>query len=202
MTVRFKLLLALIATGVTPYLIAAQDHAAEGGGGGGLFSVNPGLTIWTIIVFVFLLVILGRYAWGPILSAVDAREARIQASLDAAQQKSDEIETLVAEQRQHLNAARQEAQQIVAESRESGERVRKDIEEKARTEGQALLERARAEIDREKDAALESIRRESVEIALAAASRLVGDRLDADRDRELATSYIQSLSGKGDGAQA
>jgi F-type H+-transporting ATPase subunit b len=202
MTVRFKLLGLAAALITSPYAVSGQEHAAEGGGGGGLFTINPGLSIWTIVVFLLLLFILGRYAWGPILSAVDAREARIQASLDAAQQKTDEIEALVTEQRAHLTAARQEAQQIVADSREAAERVRKDIEAKARSEGQALVERARAEIDREKEAALESIRRESVDIALAAAAHLVGTRLDADRDRELAISYIASLATEGDGAQA
>ena len=193
---------ALVAVAVSPVTLLAQEHGAEGGGGNSLFSINPGLSIWTLIVFGLLLFVLGRFAWGPILGAVEAREKRIQDSLDSAQRQTEEIRELVAEQKQHLTAARQEAQQIVADGREAGERVRRDIEEKARTEGQALLERARAEIEREKESALESIRRESVDIALAAASRLVGERLDAERDRELASSYIAGLGTKGDGAPA
>ncbi len=192
---------AVAVLGASPVAALAQDHGAEGGGNS-LFSINPGLSIWTIVVFILLMFLLGKFAWGPILSAADAREQRIQDALDGARQRGEEIEALVAEQKHELTRARQEAQQIVADGREAGERVRREIEQKARDEGQALLDRARAEIDREKEAALESIRRESVDIALAAAARLVGERLDAERDRELAITYIADLANKRGGAQA
>lgn len=195
-----RLLGAAAIVASSPVAALAQEHGAEGGGNS-LFSINPGLSIWTIGVFLLLLFLLQRFAWGPILGAVNAREQRIQESLDAAQRQTDEIQALVAEQKQHLAAARKEAQQIVADGREAGDRVRKDIEEKARAESQAMLERARAEIEREKDAALAALRRESVDLALAAASRLVGERLDSDQDREIAGNYIRSLRTS-DGARA
>lgn len=201
MNIRGKLVAALAAVAASPAASFAQEHGAEGGGNS-LFSINPGLSVWTIVVFLLLVLVLGRFAWRPILDAVDARERRIQDALDAARDQGDEIKALLAEQKQELTAARQQAQAIVAEGRETGERVRKEIEEKARAESQAILERARAEIVREKDAALDSLRRESVEIALAAASRLLGERLDTERDRELATSYIDGLEGPGRGAPA
>lgn len=199
--VRGSFLTALAALTASPVVALAQEHGAEGGGNS-LFSINPGLSIWTIVVFLLLLFVLGRFAWGPILGAVDARERRIQEALDAAQRRSDEVRALVAEQKQQLAAARQEAQAIVAEGREAGERVRKDIEERARTEGQAMLERARAEIGREKEAALDALRRESVDLALAVASRLVREKLDTEQDRELAASFIANLKPEGEGAQA
>lgn len=201
MNVRNTLLAAMATVAISPVAALAQDHGAEGGGNS-LFSINPGLSIWTIVVFLMLMFVLGRFAWGPILKAVDERERRIQESLDAAKKHGDEIQALVAEQKQQLAMARQESQAIVAEGREAGERVRKDIEEKARTEGQAMLERARAEIGRERDAALDELRRESVELAIAAASRLLGERLDTQRDRELATSYVDELQRSAGGAEA
>jgi hypothetical protein len=141
MNVQGRLLLALASLVSSPAAVVAQEHGAEGGGG--LFDINPGLSIWTIVVFLLLVFVLGRYAWGPILAAVDAREQRIQDSLDQASKQSEEIKALVAEQRQHLAAARTEAQQIVADGREAGQRVRREIEEKARSEGQSLIEAAR-----------------------------------------------------------
>ncbi len=199
MNVRHRLLAAVLALATSPAVALAQeDHGA--GGGNSLFSINPGLSIWTIVVFLLLLFVLGRFAWGPILSAVDAREQRIQESLDAAQRHGDEIQALVAEQKQQLAVARQEAQAIVAEGREAGERVRKDIEEKARSESQAMIERARSEIDRQKESALDELRRESVDLAMAVASRLVGERLDTEQDRQLATAYVDGLQRKADGA--
>jgi F-type H+-transporting ATPase subunit b len=89
----------------------------------------------------------------------------------------------------------------VAEGRAAGEKVRKEIEEKARTEGQNIVERARHEIERERDAALETLRKESVELALAAASRLVQENFDQAKDRQLIERFLDEVSD-GHGAQA
>ena len=90
---------------------------------------------------------------------------------------------------------------MIAEGKAAGENVRRDIEEKARAEGLAIVERARAEIVRERDAALEMLRKESVELALAAASQLMGENLDQAKDRELVERYLAEL-GDSSGAQA
>lgn len=175
----------------SPAVLAAQE--AEGGG---LFNVNLGLSAWTVIVFLVLLFVLTKFAWRPILDAVEAREEGIREALEEAARRQEEAEKLVREQREQLNDARRKAREIIAEGREAGERVRRDIEEKAREEGQRMLERARREIEREKDAALETVRTEAVELAMAAASRLLEQRLDAERDRELILDYLDDLSGE------
>lgn len=158
-----------------------------------LFSVEPGLMVWTVATFLVLLWVLGRYAWKPLLGALDAREQRIRDNIEEAQRLKEESEALSAEHRAQLAEARREAQKIIAESRDAAERVRKDIEEKARAESQAILERARAEIERGKVAALEQIRRESVEIALEAAGKLIGQNLDGETDRALVEQYLAGL---------
>ena len=167
-----------------------------------MFDLNPGLTVWTTFVFLALLGILWKYAWGPILAAVEARESRIQDTLDQAAKEREEAAKLLAEHRQQMADARRQAQELIAESREAGDKVRQDIEEKARVEGQALIERARESIQREKEAALDALRRESVDLALAAAAKLMQETLDAAKDRELVMGYIADLSEQGEGAQA
>jgi F-type H+-transporting ATPase subunit b len=97
--------------------------------------------------------------------------------------------------------ARRQAQQVIAEGKEAGERVRRDIEEKARAEGDAMIERARESIEREKDAALGELRKESVDLALAAAGKLVQESLDEKKDRELVMGFIDELSS-GNGIEA
>jgi F-type H+-transporting ATPase subunit b len=177
---------------------------AQGGGedsGGGLFDINAGLSVWTLIVFVGLLLILSKYAWGPILATVEAREKGIQDALDEAAARNAEAAGLLEQHREQLADARRQANELVAEGKAAGEKVRKDIEEKARSEGQAIVERARAEIERERDAALEVLRKESVDLALAAASRLMQENLDQDKDRELVERYLAELGDSG-GAQA
>lgn len=172
--------------------------AAQGGGegGGGLFDINAGLSAWTLIVFVGLLIILGRFAWGPILSAVEAREKGIQSALDQAALRNEEAAQLLAQHREQIAEARRQASELIAEGKSAGERVRKEIEEKARQEAQAIVERARGEIARERDAALEALRRESVELALAAASRLIEENLDQPKDRQLVERYLGQLGSR------
>jgi F-type H+-transporting ATPase subunit b len=157
--------------------------------------------VWTLIVFFGLLLVLSKYAWGPILSAVEAREKGIQSALDEAAARNEEAAVLLEQHRQQLADARRQANELIAEGKAAGDRVRKDIEEKARSEGQAIVERARAEIERERDAALEMLRKESVDLALSAASQLMGENLDQAKDREFVERYLDEL-GDSRGAQA
>jgi F-type H+-transporting ATPase subunit b len=180
--------LAVALTAMSP----APAMAAENGGGA-LFSVDPGLALWTIIVFLLVLWVLKRFAWGPILGALEAREAGIRKSIDGAASMRAEAESLLEEHRRQLADARRQAQEIVAEGRNAAERIGREVQEKARQEGERIVERARAEIEREKDAALAELRRESVDLALAAASRLLRERLDDDRDRALVKGFLAEL---------
>ena len=159
-----------------------------------MFDINLGLTVWTTLVFLALLGILWKFAWGPVLGAVEAREARIQGALDQAASEREAAEKLLAEHREQMADARRQAQQLVAEGREAGDRLRQEIEERARNEGRVLIERARETIEREREAAVEMLRRESVELALAAAARLMEERLDEAADRELVTGYLDQLA--------
>ncbi len=196
-----KLMYSVIAAGTLSGLTPVRALAAEGGGWDSLFSVDWGLSFWTVITFSSLLFVLTRYAWKPLLGALDAREQRIRSMIEDAKRLKAEGETLAEENRMQLAEARREAQKIVADSRDAAERVRKEIEEKARAEGQSLLERARREIDQEKASAIDELRKESVEIALAAASKLIDKRLDDTSDRALVTDYLEALTSEG-GARA
>ncbi len=178
-----------------------QLYAQTADGTTPLFSVNAGTTFWTTIVFFVLLAILWKFAWGPILGALEARETGIQSALDEAAENQAAAAALLEEHKAQMADARREAQQLIAEAKEAGQTVRHDIEEKARAEGQAMVDRAKAEIERERDAALDALRRESVEIALAAASKLLHEHLDSDKDRELVMGFVNQL-GENSGAEA
>ena len=166
-----------------------------------MFDLNLGLSVWTTLVFLTLLGILWKFAWGPILGAVQAREDGIQDTLDRAATERTEAAKLLAEHREQMADARRQAQQMIAEGKEAGERVRQGIEEKARLEGDAMIDRARESIEREKDAALDELRKEAVDLALAAAAKLLQASLDEKRDRELVMGYIDEL-GSGGGVEA
>lgn len=180
----------LVLAATSPVALAAQGG---GEGGGGLYDINTGLSFWTLIVFGVLVLILGKYAWGPILGAVEAREENIRSALDQAAERNAEAQKLLAEHKEQLADARRQANDLLAEGKAAGETVRREIEEKARVEAQNIIERARVEIERERDAALDTLRRESVDLALAAASRLVQENLDQAKDRQLVEGYLNSL---------
>jgi len=181
---------ALLAVSAT---VPSSLWAQGGEGGGGLYDINTGLSFWTLIVFGILVFILGKYAWGPILQTVEAREKGIQAALDEAAARQDEAAKLLVQHKEQLADARRQASELIAEGKAAGEGVRKDIEEKARTEANDIIERARLEIGRERDAALETLRKESVDLALAAASHLMQENLDQAKDRQLVERYLSEM---------
>jgi len=184
-----------------PVSAFAQEHGAEEGGGG-LFSINFGLSVWTVVIFLCVLTVLWRFAFGPILAAVQAREDGIQKALDEAKSRQEEAEKLLEEHKAQLADARRQAQVILAGGREAAGRLQKELEGKAREESEAILVRARAEIGRERDAAVEVLRRETVDLALAAASKLLHTKLDGEQDRKLVMDFIDGLSTKSSGAEA
>ena len=178
---------------MSPPALWAQGGAE--GGEGGLFDINVGLSTWTLLVFAGLVFLLGRYAWGPILAAVEAREQGIQGALDEAEKRNHEAARLLDEHRAQLAEARRQAGEFVAEGRAAGEQVRKDIEEKARAEAHAIIERAKSEIHRERDVAMDTLRKESVDLALSAASHLIHQNLGKAEDRQLVERFLQDMSG-------
>lgn len=193
-------------TGVLPAaaagLVLFPRRLAAAEGEPGLFSLNLGLYIWTIVVFLVVLAVLRRFAWGPILGAVESREKSIQSAIDEAARLREEAMELLEEHRRQLADSRRQSQQILAEAREAGEQLRRQIEEKARSEGEAMISRARDEIEREKKAALDELRRESVELALAAAGRLVQQKLDAQADRAIIEAFLDEVSSSAAGGGA
>jgi F-type H+-transporting ATPase subunit b len=193
MTIKRVIWLALALVAVGPAQLIAQEAAERGASP---FDINVGLSFWTLVVFVVLLVILGRFAWAPILQAVEKREQVIRDALDEAARRNAEASKLLEEHKAQLADARRQANELIAEGRTVGEGLRKDIEDKARAEALAILERARTEIEREKDAALEALRKESVELALAAASRLMQENLDQPKDRAIVERYLSQLGAE------
>lgn len=182
--------------------LAPATLLAQGGeGGGGVYDINAGLSFWTLLVFAALVFILSRLAWKPILRMVDEREKGIKNAIDAAAQRNAEAAKLLEEHKAQLADARRQANELIAEGKTAGETLRKQIEEKARLEAQAMVERARSEIGRERDAAIDALRKESVDLALAAAAKLMHQNLDQVKDRQLVERYLADLSGK-DGVRA
>ncbi|MBI3396448.1 MAG: ATP F0F1 synthase subunit B, partial [Spirochaetia bacterium] len=99
-----------------------------------LLDVNPGLVIWTTVTFTIVLLVLKRYAWKPITSALDARAEKIHADIERAETLKNEAEKKLEEHTSKVNALREESKQILAEARTDAERLKQEILESARRE--------------------------------------------------------------------
>ncbi len=172
-------------------LAVAADTGA--GGSPSPFSVNYGLFFWTIIVFVFLMVLLKRFAFPVILKATEEREATIARQLAEAEAANTEARTLLEENRRQLAEARSQAQAMLAEAKAATEKERAGAIERTRHEQDEILARARRDIAEERDKALVQLRREAVDLSLAAAAKLIGQRMDAPTDRAVVEGYLTSL---------
>jgi F-type H+-transporting ATPase subunit b len=159
------------------------------------FQPTIGLFIWTIVVFVLLLAVLSKYVFPTLVQMTADREAAIKQQMADAERLRAESAAALEEQRQLLASARGEAQAIVAEAREAAERERASAVDKTRQEQDDLLQRARREIDAERERAVADIRREAVDIAISAAGKVVGARLDAAADRKIVEEYITTIGG-------
>ena len=174
-----------------------QEGAHTGGGGArGPFAINEGLIIWTLLVFGILLVLLWRFAWPVILKSVEDREKRIQRQLDEAERARAEAARLLEEHKQALATAKGEAQEIVTKAKVVAQKEREALVARGREEQEQLLTRARKEIEAEKERAIRALRREAVDLSIAAASKLVEANLDSDANRRLVMQYLASLEKK------
>jgi F-type H+-transporting ATPase subunit b len=161
--------------------------------GGAIFSLNIGLVIWTWVLFLLTLWILAWKVFPLIAGGLEERQRKIQQAIDTAREDREEARRLVEEQTRELSRARQEAQRLLDETREAAGRLRQELVVAAEAEKSDILERARREMDRERQRVLEQLREETVDISLAAAERLIKARLDSEGDRRLVREYIGSL---------
>jgi F-type H+-transporting ATPase subunit b len=159
-------------------------------------SPEPGLIIWTLFIFALLLLVLKRFAWPAVLGAVEAREKALEEQLAEAERNRAEAAALLAEHKKLIADAKAQAHGIIVEARAVAEKERALAVEKGRMEQTELLERARREIAAERDRAVAELRREAVDLSLAAASKLIGERLSGETDRKLVQEYLSTLEAQ------
>lgn len=177
-------------------LLQESAHGGEGAGGqvATPFDINTGLIFWTLIVFGILLVLLWRFAWPSILKAVEEREQRIQQQLDEAERARAEAAKLLEEHKAVVAGAKSEALEIITKAKALAQKERETLLAKAREEYEQLLARARREIETEKDKAILALRREAVDLSIAAASKVIAANLDTEANRRLVMEYLASLA--------
>lgn len=179
---------------LAPGLIIAQEHAAEPeGAGSAIFSLDPGLVIWTWVLFLITLAILSWKVFPMIAGGLEERQRKIQEAIDEAHRSRAEAEKYLAEQRQVLDEAGRKAKEYMERGREAAENTRKEILAEAREQQLALIEEAKREIQVERDQLVEDVRREAIDVSIAAAERLMRANMNSDENRRLVTDYVSEL---------
>ena len=161
-----------------------------------LVQPDPGLFIWTIVVFLALLFLLAKFAWRPLLEALDSRQATIRKALDDAQQAGRELERLTQESADILRTARGEAESIISRSRLDADRLREEMKQKARVEADYIVRDAQRQIQLQTGQALQQIRKEAAELSVMIASKIIQRNISKEDNERLiddALKQIESL---------
>lgn len=195
-------LLAFASASAAGLLAAAAAFAAEAptahaeGGGGNVFAGDIGNALWTVVIFVLVVVVLGKYAWGPLLTGLQAREAYIRDSLETARRDRTEAEDRLREYREKLAGARAEATAIIDEGRRDAEAVKRKIEEQTKHESDQMIERAKREIEIATVEATRQLYALSGRLATELAARVIGRELDPKDHERLIEESIAEISAR------
>jgi len=161
-----------------------------------LVQPDPGLYIWTIATFLVLVWLLGKFAWRPLLAALERRQDAIKKSLDDAQQAKQELERLNVESRKILAEARVQAETILSETRSDAARLRDELKQKAQAEAAGVVKNAERQIEMETARALQQIRNEAVDISIAIASKLLERNVSKEDNERLIEETFKQIEAR------
>lgn len=158
-----------------------------------LVQPDPGLAIWTIVVFLVLLFLLKKFAWGPLLAALEERQAGIRKSLDDADTAKRELAELQSKTSALIGKARTEADAILSEARADGAKIRQELRDLAQKEAQTIKRDAQQQIQLERDRTVSELRREAVELSVMIASKLIRRNLTREDNAALIDEALQQV---------
>ena len=158
-----------------------------------LVQPDPGLFIWTIITFLVLLGLLAKFAWGPLLAALDSRQEAIRKSLDDAQRARQELEQVQQESARIVAQARVEAEDVISRSRSDAERLREDIKQKAKAEADGIVKNAERQIQLETTRAIRQIRNEAIDLSVMIASKILQRNISKEDNQRLIDDALQQI---------
>jgi F-type H+-transporting ATPase subunit b len=185
-----------VLTVVVAVLLAAVPAFAAEAGGLSPFAGNVGNALWTLTIFVLVVAVLGKFAWGPILTLLQDREAFIHKSLADAKHDREEAEARLKEYSDKLMAARSEAVALVEEARRDADHLREELRAKARAEADAIVKNAERQIQLETDRALQQIRHEAVDLSVLIASKVIGRSLTKEDNARLIDETLKQVQGR------
>lgn len=161
-----------------------------------LVQVDPGLYIWTIIIFLLLLFLLMKFAWKPLLAMLEKREDNIRHALLDAEKAREELANVKEDTEKLLSQARNESQAIVTAGKKNAERMKDEIIEKAQSKSDALLDEMKKQIQIEKERAIADVKAEVVNLSMEIAQKLIKKNLTKEDNLKLINDSLNSINPK------
>lgn len=188
---------------VVSFLLASTSAQAAEGGNSSSLLIQPqfGTIFWTVVTFLILSFLLGRFAWKPLLGAVEARETGIRDAIEGAQREREEAQRILEENRAMLILARKERAEAVEAGRRDAERLKAEILDDARKQRELLIKQAEAQIDAGLRQARAGLKGEAADLAIQAAGKLMGRNLDDATQRRLVEDYLADLERLGSSSE-
>ena len=157
-----------------------------------------GQIVTHIIGFLIAVLLLKKFAWKPLLSILEERRSKIKSEFDNIDKEKKKVEDLVADYQTKLKEIDSLARVKIQEAAREGQKVGNEIKENARKDSKDILTRAREEIDRDVDKAKVQLKNDLVNMAMRAAEKLIRERLDEEKDRQLIARFIDEVpTGEG-----
>ncbi|MEJ9210505.1 F0F1 ATP synthase subunit B [Bacillus smithii] len=158
--------------------------------------INSGDIIFQLLMFIILLALLKKYAWGPLMGIMKQREDHIANEIEAAEKSRVEANKFLEETRQELKKAREDAQALIENAKKQGERQKDEIIAAARQEAERLKESAKAEINRQKEQAVAELRDQVASLSVLIASKVIEKELSEQDQEKLIQDFIKE-AGEG-----
>jgi F-type H+-transporting ATPase subunit b len=187
-------MLPRLLAGCVALAACAQSAMAAGGeGGNSLIEPKIGTIFWTVVTFLFLAFILGRFAWKPLLGALDERQRSIEGSLEQAKRERAEAQGLLDEHKELVAQARRERAQAVSQGQEDAEKLKAEILGEARQQREQLIKQTEEQVRAGIAHARDDLRRTTADLAIQAAEKLLAKSLDDATQRKLVEDYLADL---------
>lgn len=175
------------------FLLTAAAEGAEDEGGSFLVSPEPGLMIWTLIAFGITMIVLGKFAFPKISEVLEERANRVNEEIDAAERQRREADQLLAEYRERLKEAREQADDIVSRARKAGDAAQADAVASGKAKRDELVDAARRDIESETKRSLEQIRKEVANLTVLATEKVARKSLTADDQQRLVEEALSEV---------
>ncbi|MBI3262214.1 MAG: F0F1 ATP synthase subunit B [Acidobacteria bacterium] len=158
-----------------------------------LVRLDPGLFIWTIVTFLVLVTLLAKFAWRPLLEALERRQAAIRKSLDDAEQARQALERATGEAGQVVRKAREEADSIIVRTRADADRLKEELKQQARTEAGSIVQAAQRQIQLEAERARQQLRQEAIDLSVMIASKIINRNVSKEDNARLIEETIRQI---------